>query len=127
MSNLKARHAYDPADLIFAPTLALTGFSEDLLLNYAMIAAYSSSTVYVGPFARSWHGLSITDLSHMPDALFFWYYIRCPLAGQVIFIFPCILDRARSNHRTALRPLQIHPRPRVYAAESLPAKHLHCH
>jgi hypothetical protein len=30
-----------------------------------MIAAYSSSAVYVGPFARSWPGLSITDLDHM--------------------------------------------------------------
>ena len=60
--------AYDPADLIFAPTLALTGFPEDLLLNYAMIAAYCSSAVYVGPFARSWHGLSITDPDHIQSA-----------------------------------------------------------
>lgn len=63
------RPAYDPADLIFAPTLAFTGIPEDLHLNYAMIAAYSPSAVYVEPFARSWHGLSITDPDHMQDAL----------------------------------------------------------
>ena len=34
-----------------------------------MIAAYSSSAVYVGPFARSWPGLSITDLDHMQNVL----------------------------------------------------------
>ena len=121
MSNLKARHAYDPADLIFAPTLALTGFSEDLLLNYAMIAAYSSSTVYVGPFARSWHGLSITDLSHMPDALFFFGIIYSALLQSKFFIFLCIPDRAWLNHRIALRPVRIHLQRCACSAESVPA------
>ena len=61
---------YGSADLVFAPTLAFTGFSEDLLLNYAMIAGYSSSPVYVGPFARSWHGLSTTDPNHICSAFY---------------------------------------------------------
>ena len=50
-----------PADLVFAPTLAFTRFSEDLLLRYAMITAASCSAAYVDPFARTWPGFSTTD------------------------------------------------------------------
>ena len=51
------------ADLVFDPTLALTRVSpEDLLLSYAMITAVSAAA-YVDPFARSWLGLSTTNMT----------------------------------------------------------------
>lgn len=58
-----------PADLVFAPTLAFTRFSEDLLLRYAMITAASCSAAYVDPFARTWPGFSTTD----PDSSYILY------------------------------------------------------
>ena len=57
-----------PADLVFAPTLAFTRFSEDLLLRYAMITAASCSAAYVDPFARTWPGFSTTD----PDSAIYY-------------------------------------------------------
>ena len=61
-----------PADLVFAPTLAFTRFSEDLLLRYAMITAASCSAAYVDPFARTWPGFSTTD----PDSVYILYGMR---------------------------------------------------
>ena len=46
-----------PLDLVFDPT-----FPEDLLLSYAMITAVSAAA-YVDPFARSWLGLSTTNMT----------------------------------------------------------------
>lgn len=60
MKNTKKQKGC-PADLVFAPTLAFTRFSEDLLLRYAMITAASCSAAYVDPFARTWPGFSTTD------------------------------------------------------------------
>ena len=49
-------------DQVFDPTLAFIGFSEDLLLSYAMITPLLA-VAYVDPFAHSWLGLSTSDLS----------------------------------------------------------------
>ena len=48
------------ADQVFDPTLAFAGFSEDLLLSYAMITP-PLAVAYVGPFAHSWPGLATSD------------------------------------------------------------------
>ena len=69
-----------PADLVFAPTLAFTRFSEDLLLRYAMITAASCSAAYVDPFARTWLGFSTTD----PDSVYILYGIRRVGKGEFV-------------------------------------------
>lgn len=71
MKNTKI-FIYCPADLVFAPTLAFTRFSEDLLLRYAMITAASCSAAYVDPFARTWPGFSTTD----PDSSYILYGLK---------------------------------------------------
>ena len=48
------------ADQVFDPTLAFTGFSEDLLLNYAMITATSPSPL-------TWIPLPIAGLDFQPQ------------------------------------------------------------
>ena len=81
-----------PADLVFAPTLAFTRFSEDLLLRYAMITAASCSAAYVDPFARTWPGFSTTD----PDSVYILYGIRRVGKGEINVIYV----KSRPSHFT---------------------------
>ena len=85
--QIKRRYRDSPADLVFAPTLACTGFSEDLLLSYAMITCAILSQAYVDPFAHSWPGFSTTD-PESRDSVFNFSIFTYLAANASIVTFP---------------------------------------
>ena len=71
-----------------------------------MITAYCSSAAYVEPFARSWHGLSITDPNHMQSTLL------CIAARSLYTAYAMKSSSVRAKHSV----IDITPRSSVPAA-----------
>lgn len=101
--SLFVKAMISPLDLVFDPTLALTRFAEDLHLNYAMITAgYLTIAAYVDPFARSWPGLSTTNMVRPKP---YYFTTSAPDAKDIKSIRAAPHSRSTLAHSSIVAPV----------------------